>query len=269
MISGGPAYNPLVAKLARFARFSDEEIGVLEALCASQERFSSGVNLAVEGGPGRLGFIVIRGLACRCRFLADGRRQILTFLMPGDFFDLHGFLFTSMDHAVVTIAATRLATVARDKVIEVAACYPRIAAAFWWSEMQEAAMLRERVVTLGRRNARARIAYLFCELLWRYRAIGATEDHTIRLPLTQVDIADTLGLTAVHVNRVLQDFRRQGLITLVQRRLQLHDFARLQNVAGLTQDYLHLAGVSVETGRYLDQLERRKMTNASRAAGPC
>ena len=257
MISSGRAYNPLVAKLARFALFSDEEIGVLEGLCASQERFSAGVNLVEEGEPGRLGFIVTRGLACRCRFLADGRRQILAFLMPGDFFDLHAFLFTSMDHSVVTIAATRLATVTRDKVIEVAACYPRIGAAFWWSEMQEAAMLRERVVTLGRRNARARVAYLFCELLWRHRAIGATEDHTIRLPLTQIDIADTLGLTAVHVNRVLQDFRREGLITLVQHRLQLHDFARLKNLAELTPDYLHIAGVSAETGRYLGGLERR------------
>lgn len=269
MISRGRAYNPLLAKLARFAVFSDEEIGVLEALCAGQERFSTGVNLAEEGEPGRLGFIVTRGLACRCRFLADGRRQILAFLMPGDFFDLHGFLFTSMDHSVVTLAATRLATVTRHKVIEIAACYPRIGAAFWWSAMQEAAMLRERVVTLGRRNARAGVACLFCELLWRYRVIGATVDHTIRLPLTQIDIADALGLTAVHVNRVLQDFRREGLITLAHRRLQLHDFARLQNVAGLTQDYLHIAGVSAETGRYLDGLERRETRNRGRAAAPC
>jgi CRP-like cAMP-binding protein len=267
--ASGRSGNPLVAKLSRFAPLSDEEIGVLEGLCANQERFGAGVNLADEGDPARPGFVVTRGLACRCRLLADGRRQILGFLIPGDFYDLHGFLLRSMDHSIITIAATRLATVARDKVIEIAARYPRIGAALWWSAMQETAMLRERVVTLGRRNARGRVAYLLCELVWRQRAVGISEDHAIRLPLTQLDIADTLGLTAVHVNRVLQAFRREGLITLVQRRLQLHDVAALQNLAGLTQDYLHVGGVPADIGRYLDRLERQEATNRRLAAESC
>jgi CRP-like cAMP-binding protein len=270
MIGGsGRSGNPLVAKLSRFVLFSREEIGVLEALCANQERFNAGVNLAEEGDPTRPGFVVTRGLACRCRLMADGRRQILTFLIPGDFFDLHAFLLRSMDHSIITIAATRLATIPRDKVTEIAARYPRIGAAFWWSAMQESAMLREHIVTLGRRNARGRVAHLFCELVWRQRAVGISEDHAIRLPLTQLDIADTLGLTAVHVNRVLQGFRREGLITLVQRRLQLHDVRTLQDVAGLTPDYLHLAGAPAESGRYLDRLERREAANRERAAGSC
>jgi CRP-like cAMP-binding protein len=187
--------NPLVAKLSRFAALSDEEIGVLEVLCDNQERFSAGVNLAEEGDPTRLGFVITRGLACRCRLLADGRRQILSLMIPGDFFDLHTFLFTSMDDSITTIAATRLATISRDRVIELAARYPRIGAALWWSAMREAAMLRERIVTLGRRNARGRVAYLLCELVWRQRVLGIGEDYAIRLPLTQRDIADALGLT--------------------------------------------------------------------------
>lgn len=261
--------NPLITKLSRFALFSDEEIGVLEALCASQERYNAGVNLADEGDATRFAFIVTRGLACRYRLLADGRRQILSFLIPGDFCDLYGFLFRAMDHSIATIAATRLATIPRDKVLEVGARYPRIGAAFWWSAMQEAAMMRERVVSLGRRNARARVAYLLCELIWRQRAVGLSEDHAMRLPLTQVDIADTLGLTAVHVNRVLQGFRHEGLITLVRRRLQLHNIDELQNLAGLTQQYLHLAGVPSAVARYYDRLERRGAVNRGRAAEPC
>jgi CRP-like cAMP-binding protein len=261
--------NPLVTKLSRFVLLSDEEVGVLDALCANQERFNAGVNLADEGDPARLAFIITRGLACRYRLLADGRRQILAFLIPGDFCDLYGFLFRAMDHSIATIAATRLATISRDKVIELGARYPRIGAAFWWSAMQEAAMMRERVVSLGRRNARARVAYLLCELIWRQRAVGLTEDHAMRLPLTQVDIADTLGLTAVHVNRVLQGFRREGLITLVRRRLQLHNVDALQNLAGLTQDYLHNAGVPTAIARYYDRLERRETADRSRAAEPC
>jgi CRP-like cAMP-binding protein len=258
MMGDGRENNPLVAKLSRFAALSDEDIGVLDALCLKQERFGVGVNLAEEGYPPPLSFVMIRGLSCRYRLLPDGRRQILTFLIPGDFFDLHMFLLNAMDHSVVTIAPTRLALIERGTVIDILARHPRISAALWWSTMQEAAMLRERIVALGRRNARGRVAYLLCELIWRQRAIGMGEDHAIRLPLTQADIADTLGLTAVHVNRVLQEFRRKGLISLVQRRLSLHDIARLQNLAELNQDYLHLGGLPMEAEHYLVQLERQQ-----------
>lgn len=258
MTGYGRESNPLVAKLSRFAPLSDTDIGALDALCLRQERFGAGVSLADEGDPPRLSFVMIRGLSCGYRLLPDGRRQILTFMIPGDMFDSHVFLLKAMDHSVVTIVPTRLAFVERQTVIDIVARHPRIGAALWWSTMQEAAMLRERVVTLGRRNARGRVAYLFCELIWRHGAVGMNEDHAIRLPLTQADIADTLGLTAVHVNRVLQEFRREGIISLVQRRLSLHDMARLQSLAGLTQDYLHLSGAPTQTESYLKQLERRQ-----------
>src|SRR5258705_1703471 len=228
MIGGsGRSGNPLVAKLSRFVLFSGEEIGVLEALCANQERFNAGVNLAEEGDPTRPGFVVTRGLACRCRLMGDGRRQILTFPIPGDFFDLHAFLLRSMDHSIITIAATRLATIPRNKVTEIAARYPRIGAAFWWSAMQESAMLREHIVTLGRRNARGRVAHLLCELVWRQRAVGLAEDYAIRLPLTQVELADTLGLTSGHVHRILQGVRPGKPIRLARPPLTLTDLTRL------------------------------------------
>ncbi len=117
-------------------------------------------------------------------------------------------------------------------------------------------MLRERILALGRRNARGRVAYLLCELVWRTAAIGMSEDDTIRLPLTQNDLADTLGLTPVHVNRVLQQFRHENLITLANRRLMLRNVRGLQEVAGLTDDYLHFTGVPAEALRCLDRLER-------------
>ena len=117
-------------------------------------------------------------------------------------------------------------------------------------------MLRERIVAIGRRNARGRIAYLLCEQVWRLRAIGRAEDHSIRLPLTQTDLADALGLTAVHVNRVLQQLREARLINLGQRRLTLLNVAKLQSIAGLKPTYLQLNSTPPETLRYLDELER-------------
>jgi CRP-like cAMP-binding protein len=250
------AWNPLVAKLSQFAPLSNKDIGVLETLCLPEERFRAGANIVVEGETPRSAFVLTRGMACRFRLMPDGRRQILTILIPGDFFDLHGFLLKAMDHSVATIGPTRIAAIGREAVIDIIANHPRIGAALWWSAMQEEAMLRERIVALGRRSARGRLAYILCELVWRQRSIGIAEDHAIRLPFTQTDLADMLGLTSVHTNRVLQGFRREGLITLTHRRLSLHDLERLQAISGLTNDYLQLNSTPPEVLRYFDGLQR-------------
>jgi CRP-like cAMP-binding protein len=163
-----------------------------------------------------------------------------------------------IDYSIVTLTPTRLARIERAQLIEIGE-HPRIVAALWANMMQEAAMLRERVCRLGRTNARARIAYLFCEFLWRYRAVGLGEDHTLAMPLTQVEIADTLGLTPVHVNRVLQDLRRDGLITMDRRPLTLHRPDQLQDLAECSQDYLHLTGIPAAGERFLADLERRQV----------
>ncbi len=250
------ATNPLVAKLLRFGPLSRTEIGVLETLCSNEEHFRARVDLLNEGDPPRSPFIMTRGMACRYRILADGRRQILTFLLPGDFCELHSYLLKATDHSAVTLTAGRLVVIERAAITTLIARHPRIGAAIWWCWMQEAAIMRERIVGLGRRSARGRVAYILCELLWRQREVELAEDHTIRLPLTQTDIADALGLTPVHVNRVLQQFRREGLITLAQRYLRLHDMGRLQGLAELTEDYLHLTGIPAEAARYLEELQR-------------
>src|ERR1700754_3939297 len=108
-----------------------------------------------------------------------------------------------MDHSIATITPVRIASIARIDLLEVFAERPRISAALWWSSLQEEAILRERIVSLGRRDARGRIAYLLCELLWRHAAVGLTNGGKFSLPLTQTELGDTLGLTPVHVNRIL------------------------------------------------------------------
>jgi len=188
--------------------------------------------------------------------MPDGRRQILTILIPGDVFDLHGFLLKAMDHSIAALGPARIAVITRETVMDLAQNYPRIRAALWWSAMQEQAIMRERIVALGRRSARGRVAYFLCELVWRQQAVGMAEDHAIRLPFTQTDLADTLGLTSVHTNRVLQGFRRDKLITLERQRLILRDTERLQAISGLNSDYLKLSSTPAEVLRYFDDLER-------------
>ena len=114
-------------------------------------------------------------------------------------------------------------------------------------------MLRERIVALGRRSARGRVAYLLCELVWRQRAVNGSDEDVIELPVTQTDLADALGLTPVYVNRILQAFRRERLIIWEQRRLALRDVQTLQAISGLTPDYLQLGRVPAEIMHYFDR----------------
>lgn len=250
--------NALVTKLSHFAPLSKKDRGILDGLCANPERFKANATVVQEGELPRRGFVLTHGMACRYRILPDGRRQILTFLLPGDFFDLHVFLLQQSTYSIGTLMPTRVAAIERNTVIDIAANHPRLAAAIWWSDLQEDAMLHERIVALGRRNAQGRIAYLLCELFWRQKAIGMVVDHAIRLPLTQAELGDTLGLTPVHVNRMLQALRRKNFITLRGQRLVLRNVDELQELAGFDEDYLHLNGAPPEIEGYFDRLEHEK-----------
>jgi CRP-like cAMP-binding protein len=250
--------SPLVTKLSRFVPLSDEDVPVLNALCVNEERSEAGTDIVLQGDVPRLAFVLTHGMAFRYRLLPDGKRQILTFMIPGDVFGLHAFLLRAMDHSIGTLVPTRLAAISRATVFDLFEHHPRIGAALWWSALQEEAINRERIVALGRRSARGRVAYLLCELVWRQRAVRLGGDHAIRLPLTQVELADTLGLTSVHINRILQGFRRDNLIALTRQRLTLLDVDRLQKIAGFNQDYLHLGGASTEVRSYIDTLERNR-----------
>ena len=255
-LGGMAGSSPLVTKLSHFVPLSDEDEGVLEALCVKEELFEADTDLAVQGDVPRSAFVLTRGMAFRYRLLPEGKRQILTFMIPGDVFGLHAFLLRAMDHSIGTLVPTRLATISRATVLDLFDHHPRIGAALRWCALQEEAINRERIVALGRRSARGRVAYLLCELVWRQRAVGLGEDYAIRLPLTQLEFADTLGLTSVHVNRIMQGFRREELIMLAHYRLTLLDVERLQEIAGFNQDYLHFGGAPEEVERYLDRLEQ-------------
>jgi CRP-like cAMP-binding protein len=254
MDSGGP----FATKLSCFIPLSDEDVLFLDALCIDEERFEADADIVRHGDVPRSAFVLTRGMAFRYRLMPDGKRQILTFMIPGDVFGLHAFLLRTMDHSIATLVPTRLATMSRAKVFDLFEHHPRIGAALWWSALQEEAINRERIVALGRRSARGRVAYLLCELVWRQKAVGLAEDHAIRLPLTQLELADTLGLTSVHINRILQGFRRDNLIALAQHRLTLLAVERLQKIAGFNQDYLHLGGATTEVRSYFDTLERNR-----------
>jgi CRP-like cAMP-binding protein len=234
-------HSPLVRKLAHFAPLSDKDVRALDALCVKEERFKAGADIVLEGDVPRSAFVLRYGMAFRYRLLPDGKRQILTFIVPGDLFGLRAFLLRSIDHSIGALVPTRLAAVSRARVLDLFEHHPRIGAALWSSALQQDAIKRERIIALRRTSASGRIAYLLCELVWRLRAVGLGEDHAIALPLTEVELADALGLTPVYINRILQGMQRDELITLAHHQLSLRDVERLQEIAGFRQDY-HLFG---------------------------
>jgi len=258
-----PSLNPLTRKLSLYAQLSESDRRVLDSLLHRDEHFPADVDIIAEGMPPRSVFVMKEGMAVRYRNLPDGSRQIMTFLIPGDLCDAHVFLLKTMDHSLATITPVHIAPISREDILDLFVQRPRISAALWWSSLQEESMLRERIVSLGRRDARGRVAYMLCELLWRHAAIGLTNGDVFRLPLTQTELADTLGLTPVHVNRILKEFREHRLIAIEHKMLHLIDIPGLQDIAGFSKDYLHLNGVSEEVSRYFDDLERAQRSGDS------
>ena len=216
---------------------ADQEL--LGRVCKNSRRFPARHDLIREGDEPGLVFVMLEGWACRYKLLPDGARQILAFLMPGDFCDMHAGILREMDHSIGTLTPALVCTIPRDRMEELSEKTPQIARAFWWTQLVDEGVLRAWIVSMGRRDAVQRIAHLICELYLRMRNVGLAEDDHCRMPLTQVVLADALGLTPIHVNRVLRRLREEGVMELHGGELVVHDPARLAKIAGFDDTYLH------------------------------
>ncbi|HEY7006584.1 MAG TPA: Crp/Fnr family transcriptional regulator [Sphingomicrobium sp.] len=230
----------LIRRLDIFARLADEDKRRLTELCAHVETVPAKHDIVSdEERPEHL-HLVLRGWAARYKLLPGGERQIVGFLLPGDFADLHVTLLGQMDHGIVALTPCRVAYVDSRAIDRLTADSTRVARALWWSTLVDEGVLRNWIVNNGRRDAYARIAHLLCELHARMQMIGLVEDHRLDLPLTQEEIADATSLTSVHTNRTLQRLRADGLIELKSQVLRINDLPGLKRAAGFDATYLHL-----------------------------
>lgn len=184
--------------------------------------------------------LLIDGIMCRYKDLASGERQISELHVPGDFVDLHSFPLKKLDHSVLALVPSRFAVVPHDRILRVTEEHPHVARLLWLSTTLDAAIHREWVLSLGRRTAIARIAHLFCELHVRLGVVGLADQEGFSLPLTQQDLAECLGLTPVHLNRVLGALKAEEAVTFQRGRVRLHDLPRLRQIAEFTPDYLYV-----------------------------
>jgi CRP-like cAMP-binding protein len=232
--------NPLLRKLSNFTALSEEESTAVVECCMDVREVGAREDVISQGDRTGGVKLLLDGFACRYKTLEDGRRQIVAYFVPGDLCDLRVFILKRMDHSIGAIAPSRVATIAPENVLKLMHTHPALTRALWWSTLVEEAIAREWIVNVGQRNALERTAHLFCELLYRFRAVGLNRGLSCTLPLTQVELAETLGLSSVHVNRTLQELRRQKLIALDDGRLTVQNLQALQELAFFNPDYLHL-----------------------------
>jgi CRP-like cAMP-binding protein len=227
--------------MEQFTRFSDEERRELNGLVSRRHHeHAIGTDIVRDGDHSPDCHVVLSGLACRYKILPDGERQIMAFLVPGDLCDAEIFILKTMDHSVGALSPTTTALVPGDTISEMVHRSGALSSAMWWGTLTDLAVLRERIVDHGRRDAHERVAHLLYELLVRYRMVGLARDNAIEFPMTQVDLADATGMTPVHVNRMLQKLRQDGLISLSGKMLTVLDTDGLKEVAGFNANYLHL-----------------------------
>jgi CRP-like cAMP-binding protein len=234
------ARSPVIAKLEAFTRLASDDAAALDRACRNIRFVDARCDLIAEGVRPRHVHVVLDGWAARCRMLADGAKQIVSLLLPGDFCDINASILKVMDHSITALSRLKVATMTRDEMSELAAGRPPIAQALCWHELVDAAIQREWTVNLGQRNAYERLGHLLVELYLRLETVGRAGNGACDFPLTQNDLADATGLTSVHVNRTLQELRRDGLIALERKRLHILDLDRLMDVSMFNPAYLHL-----------------------------
>nr|WP_236960146.1 Crp/Fnr family transcriptional regulator [Methylobacterium durans] len=230
-----------VRKLSGLDRLNDEEVQILRGLTPQARSVDARADVIVQGSRPTSSTLLLEGLTGRYRILTDGRRQITSIDVPGDFVDLHSFPLKTMDHGVIALSACRVATAPHAELARITETQPHLTRLLWLTTLIDAAIHREWLVALGRMSALERMGHLFCELYMRLNAVGLADaqTHSFALPVTQSDVGDMLGITNVHVNRTLQDMRRRNLVTWRGATVSIPDWDGLVEVARFDASYLH------------------------------
>lgn len=235
--------DPLFRLLARYMPLDEADRAALSTLetgpvCHAEARS----DIAREGQNPAAIRLLISGWACRYKDLPDGRRQIVGFFLPGDFCDLNIFILSKLDHSIGALTAVRYYEIQPQQFRDVIDQRPHLLRALLWHEMVSAGIQREWLLSIGQRSPLERLAHLFVELYYRLQAVGLATGLGFDLPITQNHLAEANGLSLVHLNRTLQEMRREGLIELSDRQLRIVDLERLKQVAMFNDTYLRFNG---------------------------
>lgn len=243
-VGDGPT-QALIAKLERRDTLSAIEKDALNAILAPPQFHAAGSLIIQAGVWPDTSSLLISGLAARISGHRDGARSVTQLSVAGDFLDLHSLVMKQIDHGVLAISDCITAPVPHPRLVEMIESHPHLGRLFWLETAIDGALQREWFHRLGRQTAFQRMAHLFCELHARLGVVGLSDDEGFNLTLTQGDLANCLGLSAVHVNRVLKDLRQAGLIDWRGARVVVLNKPRLCETAEFDPTYLRLHSAPV------------------------
>ena len=227
-------------KLRKRDEISAEEERAIRGAVAEVRQVAADKVLIRSGQELSVSTLLIDGWMARAKDLRSGQRQITELHVSGDFVDLHSFSLKRLEHDIMTLTPCTVAIVPHEALRAITENPPHLTRVYWFMTNLDAAIHRERMLSLGARSAIARMAHLFCEMYVRLEIVGLTNGHSYDFPLTQQELGECHGLTSVHVNRTLQELRRRGVIQLENRRLEILDLQQLQSIAEFEPAYLYL-----------------------------
>lgn len=232
--------DALIRKLESVGTLSAAQRAAIEAFPVQTASLRKGQDAVVEGELVTRCVLLLDGFLHRYKALEDGRRQIFAFHTPGDVPDLHSLHLSTIDHSIAATGDCVVGFIPHSALRDAFATVPGLVDVFWRATLIEGAIFRTWMLSMGRRDAATQMAHLFCELYARLRAVGRAEGSEFHVPLIQEELADAMGISTVHANRVLQQLRRRGLITFDTKLVRIPDWNALRAFAGFDPQYLHL-----------------------------
>jgi len=236
--AGSIQNHPLITKLNASISLDQDDLAALAALLERRVIAKKAKDIIVEGYEYKVLHVVESGFAIRYKLLHSGKRQIVNIIMPGD---IIGFPACFYEHAVFSVTAIcemKLHRVPLDDFADLCLARANVSTALVWFAAREAAIYAEHIIDAGRREPLERLAHFLLEMLTRLQAIGSASKDSFSMPLSQEGIGDVIGLSAPHVNRMLAELKRDGLIAMTGHEVTILDRAALQILGEFHATYL-------------------------------
>lgn len=235
------AGESFLTRLASYVSLTNAEKDTLRRSLGPVRQVPTHAELLVQGAASAGPTIILSGLACQFTLLRNGKRQITAFVLPGDICEFKFLTSGLIEQGVRTLSPVLATAIPVGRLTEACEAYPNLVKALLHASAVQEAITREWLISLGQRSAVQRMAHLFCELYMRLKVVGMVKGGSFHLPMTQSELGESMGLSTVHVNRTLQELRRDGLIETREKTVYLLDFARLASCAMFDPGYLGVA----------------------------
>ncbi|HEV7444754.1 MAG TPA: Crp/Fnr family transcriptional regulator [Steroidobacteraceae bacterium] len=232
--------DPFLRKLERAGNLSEDERAALQTLILNRRPVPARRDITNADISDRV-YLVMGGFACRYKTLSGGNRRIVSFVLPGDLCYMHDTGAFGRDLRVGALTNCSVVDISRSRLLELIGDHPGISRAIWWVTLRELSRAREWIVN-DTRPADRRLAHILCELLVCLQVIGLADEQSFELPISQADVADALGISAVHINRVVQALRTSGRITWSNDLVTIPDLQGLKDFAEFDPAYLCFDG---------------------------